>query len=105
MTTSYLLSLGLIAFSASASAQSLYQQNFNSLSSSSSAVPAGGYVATDNVGGSGWQIQGGTADPGTVTLTAGINANGVGGSQALFGTWNTSVAKPPRVAFGGWIVT
>ena len=26
-------------------------------------------------------------------------------SSRSFGTWNTSVAKPPWVAFGGWIVT
>jgi hypothetical protein len=91
MKHSNLLSLGIVALSACAmNAQVLYEQNFDALASSSSVVPGiGGYGAAENVGGSGWQIQGGNG-AGTISLTAGINANGVGGSQALFGTWDNS---------------
>lgn len=91
MKHTYLLALGIVAFSVVAmNAQVLYQQDFNALASSSANVPGiGGYGAAENVGGSGWQIQGGNG-AGTISLTAGINANGVGGSQALFGTWDTS---------------
>jgi hypothetical protein len=94
MKHSYLLSLGIVALSAcSVTAQTLYQQNFDSLSSSSTTTAGiGGYGAADNVGGSGWQIQGGCGG-GTITLTSGINGNGVGGSQALFGTWDNSAAS------------
>jgi hypothetical protein len=91
MKHKHLFSLGIIALSACVmNAQVLYEQNFNALASSSTVVPGiGGYGAAENVGGSGWQIQGGNG-AGTISLTAGINANGVGGSQALFGTWDTA---------------
>jgi hypothetical protein len=94
MKPKYFLSLGVLALSVcSVTAQVLYDQNFNSLSSSSTSVPGiGGYGVVDNIGGAGWQIQGGTdaGAGGVISLTAGINANGVGGSQALFGTWDTT---------------
>ena len=91
MKLGYILSLGVLTLSAcSVTAQVLYQQDFNALASSSSTVANfGGYGAIDNAGGSGWQIQGGNGS-GTISLTAGVNANGVGGSQALFGTWDTT---------------
>ncbi len=94
MKHSYLLSLGIVALSAcSVTAQVLYQQDYNSLATSSTTVAAiAGYGAANDVGGSGWQIQGGCGG-GTITLTTGINGNGVGGSQALFATWDNSAGS------------
>ncbi|HEX5221643.1 MAG TPA: PEP-CTERM sorting domain-containing protein [Verrucomicrobiae bacterium] len=91
MKPGYILSLGVLTLSVSSvTAQVLYQQNFDALASGSTTVANfGGYGAVDNIGGSGWQVQGGNGS-GTISLMAGINANGVGGSQALFGTWDTS---------------
>jgi len=91
MKHKYVVPLAVLALSASsATAQVLYQQNFDGLASSSTTVSGiGGYGVVDNIGGAGWQIQGGNG-AGTIILTAGINANGVGGSQGLFGTWDTS---------------
>lgn len=90
MNRSCIASLAILALAAyPAAAQTLYQQNFDALASASTTTTPGTYVAVDDVGGSGWQIQGGTGGGG-ITLTAGIDGNGVGGSQALFGTWDTS---------------
>jgi hypothetical protein len=94
MKHKYVVPLAVLALSASSvTAQILYDQNFDSLASSSgSAANIGGYGVVDNIGGIGWQVQGGTDSGagGIIQLTAGINANGVGGSQALFGTWDTT---------------
>ncbi len=75
-----------------AAAQILYSQNFDSTVLSSTTVSGGGYIAVNDISSTGWQIQGG-AGAGTIGLTAGVNANGVGGSQALFGTWDSSAAS------------
>ena len=85
-----LLSLWILALAAHpAAAQILYQQNFNAAAPSSAANGPGGYVAVNDISSTGWQVQGGTGGGG-VNLTAGINGLGVGGSQALFGTWDYS---------------
>lgn len=91
MKHKYVVPLAVLALSVgSVTAQVLYQQNFEGLASSSTTVSGiAGYGVVDNIGGVGWQIQGGNG-AGTISLTAGINANGVGGSQGLFGTWDTS---------------
>ena len=91
MKLGYILCLGVLTLSASSvTAQVLYQQNFNGLATGSTTVAGfGGYGAVNDAGGSGWQVQGGNG-AGTISLTAGVNANGVSGSQALFGTWDTS---------------
>ena len=90
MKRAYLLSLGILALAAyPAAAQILYQQNFDAAGLSSSSVAPGGYVAVNDISSTGWQVQGG-AGGGTSALTAGVNANGVAGSQALFATWDYS---------------
>jgi hypothetical protein len=90
MKLSSLLSLGIAAVAAPAvMAQSIvYQQNFDSATLGSQPGGPGSYVGIDVGGGAGWQVQGGTDGAGTVSLVAGVNTSGVGGSQALFGTWD-----------------
>lgn len=94
MKRSFLLSFGILALAAIpvAAQQILYQQDFDSLAPASTTTSPGSYVSADDIGGSGWQIQGGCGG-GTVILTAGIDNNGVGGSQGLFGTWDFSAAS------------
>ncbi len=90
MKPKYLLSLGILTLSAFSVTAQMYQQSFDALANGSTTVANfGGYGAIENAGGSGWQIQGGNGS-GTISLTAGVNANGVGGSQALFATWDTA---------------
>lgn len=47
----------------------------------------------------GWQVLGGTSGGGTVTLSAGIDNQGVGGSQSLFANWNHTGAAASNFAF------
>ena len=94
MKLSSVLSLGFVTLAAPAvMAQSvIYQQNFDAATVGSGSAGPGDYVAVDVAGGAGWQVQGGTdgGAGGTVSLVAGVNNAGVGGSQALFGTWDFS---------------
>jgi PEP-CTERM motif len=70
----------------------LYSQNFEApVTTASTTVGPGGFVQLNNLGGSGWQVQGGGGNGG-VTLTAGVDINGVGGSQALFANWDQTPA-------------
>lgn len=95
MKRSFLLSIGIVALAAfpAAAQQILYQQNFDSYALSSTPTAPGTYVAVNDIGEpGGWQVQGGCGG-GTITLTAGINNLGMGGSQALFGTWDFSAAS------------
>jgi hypothetical protein len=76
----------------SASSQVIYSQNFESpVTAGSGSTGPGGYVVLNDLGGSGWQVQGGGGGGGAA-LTAGVDANGVGGSQALFANWDHSAA-------------
>jgi len=71
----------------------IYSQNFETpvTTSSTAAGPAGFVQPTNNAGGSFWQVQGGGSNGG-VSVTAGVDANGVGGSQALFANWDHTLA-------------
>ncbi|HYG23527.1 MAG TPA: PEP-CTERM sorting domain-containing protein [Verrucomicrobiae bacterium] len=90
MKTLTLLSVAAVALTIpSASAATLYQQNFEGSAAGSSASTPGSYTAISDIQGTGWQIQGGTGS-GSVSFAAGVNNSGVGGSQALFGTWDLS---------------
>jgi hypothetical protein len=65
----------------------VYSEDFEApLPGSASNGPAT-YVVVNNPA-PGWQVQGGSAT--NVTLTAGVDLNGVGGSQALFANWDQS---------------
>jgi len=68
----------------------LLQQNFEDPLPGSASNGPGSYVVVNDPS-PGWQIQGGTDGAGSVTLTAGVDANGVSGSQALFGNWDTTL--------------
>jgi hypothetical protein len=74
----------------------VYSQNFEApvTTQSASGGPGSFIQPTNSAGGSNWQVQGGTdgGAGGTVSATGGVDTNGVGGSQALFGNWNHSTA-------------
>jgi hypothetical protein len=70
----------------------VYQQNFEAPVTTVSGSAGPGFVQLNNVGNSGWQVQGGGGGNG-VSLVGGVDTNGVGGSQALFGTWDQSNAS------------
>src|SRR3954463_1854807 len=83
-----------LALAGAAQAVTVYSQNFEppSVTTSSASAGPGGFIdATDNAGGSFWQVQGGGSNGG-VSVTAGIDTNGVGGSQALFANWDHTLA-------------
>jgi hypothetical protein len=86
-----------LAIGPTVSAAVLYSQNFEppGTSTSSASEGPGGYVDLYPATSTGnWQIQGGSdgGAGGVVTLTSGVDANGVGGSQALFANWDQSAA-------------
>ena len=84
---------GTSAVTSNAVAAIVYQQNFESpVTTTSSSATFGGFGQINNVGGSGWQIQGGGGGTG-IAVTTGVDTNGVGGSQALFATWDHSQAS------------
>src|SRR5262245_50747542 len=84
--------LGVVLLPAAARAAVSYSQNFEApVTTSSSTQGPGGFVQVNNAGGSQWQVQGGGGGGG-VTLTAGVDTNGVGGSQGLFANWDHSAA-------------
>jgi hypothetical protein len=83
-----------VAVGSTASAAVLYSQDFEppGTTTSSASNGPGGYVAVYPATSTGaWQVQGGSGG-GTVTLTAGVDTNGVGGSQGLFASWDQSAA-------------
>jgi hypothetical protein len=83
-----------LAIGPTVSAAVLYSQNFEppGTPTSSGSQGPGGYVAVyPSTSTGGWQIQGGGGGAGAL-LTAGVDTNGVGGSQALFANWDHSVA-------------
>jgi hypothetical protein len=65
------------------------------------------FVQIDNIekNPGGWQVQGGTAGNGTVTLSAGVDNQGVGGSQALFANWDHTGAAGSNFAFNQYAVS
>jgi hypothetical protein len=69
----------------------LYSENWDSRSLSSQTAGPGNYVVVNNIG-TYFQVQGGCGG-GNVALTAGIDSNGVGGSNALFANWDQSAAN------------
>jgi hypothetical protein len=86
-----------VAVGSTASAAVLYSQDFEppGTPTSSASNGPGGYVAVYPATSTGnWQIQGGSDSGagGVVMLTSGVDANGVGGSQALFANWDQSAA-------------
>lgn len=70
-----------------ADAAILLEQNFNDPLPGSTMNGPATYVSVNDPS-PGWQVQGGSATD--ITLTAGIDDQGVGGSQALFATWDMS---------------
>jgi hypothetical protein len=83
---------GTSAGTSSAVAAIVYQQNFESpVTTTSSSANFGGFGQINNIGGSGWQVQGGGGGTG-ISVTTGVDTSGVGGSQALFATWDHSQA-------------
>ena len=76
-----------------ASATVIYSENFNEVASNSASSPTTGYAGFDQIPASAntgyLQIQGGGGGTGT-SITAGADGNGVGPSQALFGTMDAS---------------
>jgi hypothetical protein len=84
---------GTSAVTSRAVAAIVYQQNFESpVTTTSSSAAFGGFGQINNIGGSGWQVQGGGGGTG-IAVTTGVDSNGVGGSQALFATWDHSQAS------------
>ena len=65
----------------------LYSQDFETAEPSMEVVPLATYGVVQSVGGSGWQVQGGSGGTG-ISFETGIDSNGVGGSQALYANWN-----------------
>jgi len=96
-----------LALAGAAQAVTVYSQNFEppSVTTSSASAGPGGFVqATNNAGGSFWQVQGGGSNAG-VSVTAGIDTNGVGGSQALFANWDhTPAAGTGQFTFNQYTV-
>ena len=87
------LVLTAIGAGTSATAAIVYQQNFEPpVTTVSSSANFGGFGQLNNVGGSGWQVQGGGGGNG-ISVTTGIDTNGVGGGQALFANWDHSQAS------------
>jgi hypothetical protein len=85
---------GLFSAASCASAAVLYSQNFEApVALSSTSVGPGGYVQVGDISGTTWQIQGGGGADGA-SLTAGVDANGSGGGQSLFGNWDHTPAAP-----------
>ena len=83
----------LMMESGQAQAAVLYSENFESYSQSSVGPTAfGGFGQINNVGGSPWQVQGGGGGGG-ISVTTGIDANGVGDSQSFFANWDHSAAS------------
>jgi hypothetical protein len=81
-----------LSFGSSASAQILYSQNFEApVAPSSTAQSFGGFGQINDISGTGWQVQGGGGGGG-ISVVAGVDANGVGGSQALFANFDHSAA-------------
>jgi hypothetical protein len=70
-----------------ADAAILLDQNFNDPLPGSTVSGPATYVAVNDPS-PGWQVQGGSATD--ITLTAGVDDQGVGGSQALFAIWDMS---------------
>ncbi len=86
-------SLAVFVSALSVNAAILYQQNFDPLVPTSSAsANFGGFGQINNIGGTGWQVQGGGGGNG-ISVTAGIDTSGVAGSQSLFATWDHSAAS------------
>lgn len=84
---------GLLASQASATV--VYSENFDSRTVGSASYGPGGFEQATHVGGSDFQVQGGGSA--NISLTAGIDNNGVGGSQALTGTFDGTASA------GGYI--
>ncbi len=83
----------IVALASPADAAILYQQNFEPPAPTSSAsANFGGFGQINNIGGTGWQVQGGGGGGG-ISVVTGIDTNGVGGSQSLFATWDHSAAS------------
>lgn len=53
----------------------------------------------------GWQVQGGTQGADVIGLTAGVDAQGVGGSQALFAIWDHTGAATSQFTFNQFAAT
>lgn len=90
---SALAALAALGVSAATANAQLYSQNFEPpVATSSSSSVFGGYGAINNISGTSWQVQGGGGGAGVGTVSAGVDTNGVGGSQALFAIWDHSTA-------------
>ena len=85
------LAMATILPESTALAVIVLEQTFEEALPGSAMNGPGSYVVVNDPS-PGWQIQGGTDGAGSVTLTAGVDGNGVGGSQALFGSWDTTSA-------------
>ncbi|HYO25444.1 MAG TPA: PEP-CTERM sorting domain-containing protein [Lacipirellulaceae bacterium] len=84
--------VALLALTPPVSAAVLYSQNFEApITPSSTAATFGGFGQLNNVGNTGWQVQGGGGGGG-ISVVTGVDANGVGGSQALFANFDHSAA-------------
>jgi PEP-CTERM motif len=74
------------------SAATLYSQDFNAATLVTNGPTSfGGFGQINNVGGSGWQVQGGGGGSG-ISVTTGIDNTGVGSSQGFFANWDHSAA-------------
>lgn len=83
-----------------------YFEDFESPDATSSQTTGpGGFVQVNNVNQNpgGWQVQGG-GGAGGVTLTTGVDNNGVGGSQALFANWDHTLAAAGWFTFNQYTV-
>jgi hypothetical protein len=71
----------------------VYQQNFDApVPTSSTSANFGGFGQINNISNTGWQVQGGGGGNG-ISVTAGVDTNGVGGTQSLFANWDHSAAS------------
>ncbi len=70
----------------------VYQQDFEPpVPTSSASSNFGGFGQINNISNTGWQVQGGGGGNG-ISVTTGVDTNGMGGSQALFANWDHSAA-------------
>ncbi|HZZ26549.1 MAG TPA: PEP-CTERM sorting domain-containing protein [Pirellulales bacterium] len=70
----------------------LYSENFNSAAIGSQSASLGGFGQINNVDGTAYQAQGGGGGGG-ISVTAGVDANGVGGTNEFFANWDHSAAS------------
>ena len=84
------LALAAVFAATPAMAIVVFSENFDLPLPNDSLPQTGTYVAVNDPS-PGWQVQGGSAT--NITLVAGVDTNGVGGTQSLYGNWDQTTGS------------